>query len=480
MQRCQLENEVFVKLNNLGLRGNPGVCRAVTDGQYPTTTCSMASSQFLFATGIENSNPTIQNGTVRVDELEKCGHYKFWQKDFDLVQELGIEFLRYGPPIHTTWLGVGKYDWSFADVTFRDLHRRNIVPIVDLCHFGVPDWLGNFQNPDFPALFADYAGAFARRYPWVQLYTPVNEMYICAEFSGLYGWWNEQLRSDQAFVTALKYIVKANVLAMHAITAVRPDALFIQSESSEYFHASSPAAIKPAETMNAKRFLSLDLNYGRRVDSDMYEYLMDSGMTRDEYHFFLENNLKHQCIMGNDYYQTNEHRVREDGSTVASGEIFGYHVITTQYHDRYRLPVMHTETNLWQGPRGDEAVNWLWKEWANVMRVRNDGVPIVGFTWYSLTDQVDWDTALRENNGNVNPLGLFDLERNIRPVGEAYKKLISQWQEVLPAQSMCLQVPIIMPQDSGQAQDLQQQATAKQAQQDPATAASNAQPEGAH
>jgi beta-glucosidase/6-phospho-beta-glucosidase/beta-galactosidase len=44
-----------------------------------------------------------------------------------------------------------------------------------------------------------------------------------------------------------------------------------------------------------------------------------------------------------------------------------------------------------------------------VLRVRNDGVPIVGFTWYSLTDQVDWDSALRERNNNVNPLGLYDL-----------------------------------------------------------------------
>lgn len=434
----------------------------------------MAASQFLFATGIENSNPTIQNGKVRQDELEKCGHYTFWQKDFELVQELGIEYLRYGPPIHTTWLGPGKYNWDFADVTFADLLRRNIMPIVDLCHFGVPDWVGNFQNPDFPVLFAQYAGDFARRFPWVQLYTPVNEMYICAEFSALYGWWNEQLQSDQAFVTALKYIVKANVLAMHAILAVRPDALFIQSESSEYFHAENPAAIKPAELLNAKRFLSLDLNYGRRVDSDMYEYLMDNGMTRAEYHFFLENDLRHQCIMGNDYYRTNEHRVRPDGSTTASGEIFGYHVITTQYHDRYQLPVMHTETNLWQGPNGDEAVNWLWKEWANVLRVRNDGVPIVGFTWYSLTDQVDWDSALRENHGNLNPLGLFDLDRNIRPVGEAYKKLISQWREVLPTQTACLQMPLIMPQDSNAAWARQQQAAAKQAQAEPAAATANA------
>ncbi|RZK61770.1 MAG: glycosyl hydrolase family protein, partial [Hymenobacter sp.] len=155
-------------------------------------------AQFLFATGIENSNPTIQNGKFRMDELAKCKHYQFWQKDFDLVEELGIRFLRYGPPIHTTWLGVGKYDWSFADETFNDLRRRNIMPIVDLCHFGVPDWLGNFQNLEFAQLFGDYCHDFAMRFPWVQLYTPVNEMYICAEFSALYGWWNEQLASDQA------------------------------------------------------------------------------------------------------------------------------------------------------------------------------------------------------------------------------------------------------------------------------------------
>ena len=32
-------------------------------------------AQFLFATGIENSNPTIQNGRLRVDEMEKCKPY---------------------------------------------------------------------------------------------------------------------------------------------------------------------------------------------------------------------------------------------------------------------------------------------------------------------------------------------------------------------------------------------------------------------
>lgn len=216
----------------------------------------------------------------------------------------------------------------------------------------------------------------------------------CALFSALHGWWNEPLTSDGGFVTALKHLVKANILAMRAILQVRPDALFVQSESTEYFHAENPAAIDPAEIRNSRRFLSLVLNYDRRVDSEMYEYLFDNGMRRDEYHFFLNNNIKHHCIMGNDYYQANEHYVAANGKTRASGEVFGYAVITHQYYNRYRLPVMHTETNLC-----------------------------------------------------VNPLGLYDLERNIRPVGIAYKKLINAWIAVLPTQSVCLPVPIAMPRD---------------------------------
>ena len=405
------------------------------------------ASGFMFATGVENSYPTIWNGKHRVDEMEKCGHYAKWQQDFDCVQDLGIRFLRYGPALHRTWLGDGRYDWQFADDAFADLRRRGIMPIVDLCHFGVPDWIGDFQNGDFPALFARYAAAFARRFPWVQLYTPVNEMYICAQFSGRYGWWNEQMTSDQGFVTALKHLVRANVLAMQAILEARPDAIFIQSESSEYFHAMNPAAIGQAEAMNQQRFLSLDLNYGRRVDSGMFEFLMDNGMTRDEYHFFLDNHLRHHCVMGTDYYVTNEHRVAPDGGTGPSGEVFGYSEITRQYHERYRMPVMHTETNLAGGPDGREAVDWLHKEWANVLWVRNVGIPILGFTWYSITDQVDWDSALREDNGHVNAVGLFDLDRNIRPVGQAYKQLIQDWSSVLPTQSYCLVLPLDMPGD---------------------------------
>jgi hypothetical protein len=64
---------------------------------------------FLFATGIENRDPTIQNSRVRRDQMEECGHYQQWQRDFELLEDLNIRFLRYGPRLHKTFLGQRRY-----------------------------------------------------------------------------------------------------------------------------------------------------------------------------------------------------------------------------------------------------------------------------------------------------------------------------------------------------------------------------------
>jgi beta-glucosidase/6-phospho-beta-glucosidase/beta-galactosidase len=397
--------------------------------------------EFMFATGIENSYPVVElkdGRRVRVDEMEKTGHYQHWREDFALVKELGIPYLRYGPPYYRTHLGPGRYDWGFADDTFNALQELEIEPIVDLCHFGVPDWIGDFQNPDWPTHFAEYCRAFAARYPWVHLFTPVNEIFVAATFCGQYGWWNERLTSDRGFVTALKHLSRANVMAMHAILAVRGEggATFVQSESSEYFHADNPGSLPKAEFHNDKRFLALDLSYGYPISARMYEFLLANGMTPEEYHWFLEQEVRANCIMGTDYYPSNEHLLLGDGSTIPAGEIFGYYVITRQYYDRYKLPVMHTETNTWE----PWAVGWLRKQWANMLRLKQDGIPVLGFTWYSLTDQVDWDTCLREDNGTVDPLGLVDLDRNVRPVGRTYQNLIREWRDILPTNSVFLRL----------------------------------------
>ncbi len=103
----------------------------------------------MFATGIENSYPSIilpDGKRFRVDEMEKTVHYQHWETDFLLLKDMGIEYLRYGPPYYSTHLGPGKYDWTFTDITFNRLRELGITPIVDLCHFGVPNWINKDIN----------------------------------------------------------------------------------------------------------------------------------------------------------------------------------------------------------------------------------------------------------------------------------------------------------------------------------------------
>jgi beta-glucosidase len=390
-------------------------------------------SRFMFATGIEGSCPTIASPdgstSIRVDEMDRTFHYAYWKEDLELVHQLGLRYLRWGPPYYRTHVGPGRYDWEFTDAVMGHMRTLGIEPIVDLCHFGVPDWVGSFQNPDWPALFADYAAAFASRYPWVRFYTPVNEILVCARLSTLAGFWNERIATDWAFVTAVKHLCRANLLAIDAILRRQPEAIFIQSESTEHFHAGATtrACVERTTFENMRRFLPLDLLLSRAPDADMAIYLFDNGMSRDEYRWFMGHNLGERIVIGNDFYERNEQIVLPDGGIAPAGEVFGWSEITRQYHSRYRRAVMHTETNTIASDV--DPTRWLWKEFLNVRNLRAQGVPVIGFTWYSLTDQVDWDSGLRLDRGVVNPVGLVDLSRNPRPLAESYREIIERFSD---------------------------------------------------
>lgn len=84
---------------------------------------SPSDGQFMFATGVECSYPTIDNGRWRLDQMESTGHYRHWREDFALTAETGITHLRYGPPLHRVFLGPDRYDWSFTDAAMAEMQR---------------------------------------------------------------------------------------------------------------------------------------------------------------------------------------------------------------------------------------------------------------------------------------------------------------------------------------------------------------------
>ena len=387
---------------------------------------SMSPSPFLFATSIENSYPTIAGG-ARVDQMEASGHHARWEEDFALVRECGLNALRYGPAYYRTHVAPDSFDWEHADPRMARLEELGITVIADLCHFGVPSWLGGFQDPAFPVLFAEYARAFARRYPRVRHYTPVNEIFTCASQSALRGAWNECEASESAFVRAIRNLCMAHELAVEAILAERPDAIIVQCEALEHFHAAGDGARVEAARWNEFKQLALDLTTGHELAPGMARFLNENGVASNELSFFRERRALGQRWLGVSYYAAGEHRVASTGRQSGCRNPFGFKRLATQYHQRYRLPILHAGTSR----TASLAVGWLDGQWSDVVAMRASGIPVMGFTWHSLTDHSEPGAAAGGDGPRLAAVGLYDRERQIRPVGTRYRQVVRQWRGVL-------------------------------------------------
>ncbi len=160
----------------------------------------------------------------------------------------------------------------------------------------------------------------------------------------------------------------------------------------------------------------------------MLHFLYDNGWTEDDYHWFMQSGRTSadHCVLGMDYYGNNEKILNEDGSETTNGTMLGWHAIARDYYTRYHRPMMMTETNAIDNG-GDEAVRWLEQTWHQAHHLRREGVPVIGYTWYSLTDQVDWDIQIREIRGKVTPNGLYDLDRKPRPVADTFRRMAKSY-----------------------------------------------------
>ncbi len=216
-------------------------------------------------------------------------------------------------------------------------------------------------------------------------------------------------------------------LAVEAILSERPDAILVQGESIEHFHPAGVRAREIADRENAFKWLPLDLTTGRELAPGMAGFLNRSGVSSNDLSFFREPRAVGQRWLGLDYYPTCEHRVSGNGSRTVNRQGAGFQALASQYYERYHLPLFHCETNR----VAEHAVDWLEVQWNEVLSLRARGIPVHGFTWYSLTDQIDWQHGLRIERDDLHPVGLFDLDRKVRPVGVAYRKIIETYKPLM-------------------------------------------------
>lgn len=362
------------------------------------------------------------------DQLRAGGHDRRID-DLDLVADLGVRAVRY--PVlweRTAPDATFECDFSWSDQRLSHLRRRDVTPIVGLVHHGSGPAHTSLLDPQFPHKLARYAAAVARRYPWVELWTPVNEPLTTARFAGLYGHWYPHHCDDASFVRALYHQCRGVQLAMREIRRVNPRARLIQTEdlgmtlSTQLLHYQ-------AQFENERRFLSYDLLCGRvRRGHPLFDYLRRSGLSADALAALCDE--PPVDVLGVNHYVTSvrflDERTWHYPSERAGGN--GRHAyvdveavrvceedfvepaeLLRQLWARFHLPIAVTEAHL--GCTEDEQIRWFKEIWDAARLVRELGVDVRAVTAWSLLGAFDWHCLVTRDEGCYEP-GAFDVRHD--------------------------------------------------------------------
>jgi beta-glucosidase/6-phospho-beta-glucosidase/beta-galactosidase len=399
----------------------------------------LAPEAFWWATGIEDTFITAPHPvTGRVlDEYELTGHYERWAADLDLLASLGVRTARYGVPWHRIQAEPHQWNWSFADESLERLLSLGVEPQVDLVHYGLPSWIeGAYLNPDYPSYVAEFAARLAERFRGkITWYTPLNEPRITAWYCGRLGWWPPFQRSWRGFVTLLLAIGRGIIATVRALERIDPEIVCYHVDAADVFDAGDEELVGEARHRQEIVFLALDLISGRiREEHPLWSWLLLHGATADELESCLENRVDLSVIGMNLYPMfTNKKLVRDKSGRLrilmpyAGAEIISK--LGRMYHERYNVPLMISET----ASVGSVARRLAWLEHSitAIARLRHEGVPLVGYTWWPMFALVTW--AYRQGKrpiaAHFAQMGLWDLDAQLNRVPtrlvDEYRQLVA-------------------------------------------------------
>lgn len=315
---------------------------------------------------------------------------------------------------------------GFADERLARLRSLHVEPIVTLTHHGSGPKYTSLLDDRFASGLAAHARAVAERYPWVGMYTPVNEPLTTARFSGLYGHWYPHGRDNRTFTRALLNETWATVLSMAEVRKVNPNARLVQTEDLGKTHSTVPLAYQ-AEHENLRRWITWDLLCGM-VDREhgMWDVLVRDGIGEEELdalranacppdiigvnHYLISERFLDHCL---EHYPERVHGgngrdayADVEAVRVLAGGVDGFDGLLRETWERYGLPIAITECHL--GCTREEQARWLAQTWQAAQAVREAGVDVRAVTVWSLFGAYDWCSLLTRDANEYEP-GVFDL-----------------------------------------------------------------------
>ena len=366
--------------------------------------------------GFECSTFRWKDGERR-DYVALTGHDRYLDEDLGRVSALGIRVVREGIRWPFVDRGGGYYDWSTVDPLVRALNAHRLLPIWDLCHYGLPDGVDPF-HPAAERRFAAYCRAVAQhvapRVAGPHFFTPVNEITFFAAAATDTGWMYPLAKGRYAELKLA--LCRLDIAGVRAIREVLPHARMVHVD---------PVIHEVAPPDRAE--LARDAAYHRR--EQMFEaWDILAGRLHPE----LGGAPDVLDVVGLNVYHHNQAELHERGARtilepgdprrVAVGEL------VRRVWERYQAPVVLAETSGF----GEHRAAWLRMVMHETALLLDEGVNLQGICLYPFVDIPEWESGAWSRLGVYD---LADLETCRRVPRDDYLHEIKRWQGLAGAGS---------------------------------------------
>ncbi|GBD44998.1 Beta-glucosidase A [bacterium HR40] len=357
---------------------------------------------------------------------EACRHYALFREDFALARSFGHNAHRFSLEWSRIEPSPGRFDDAalhhYREVV-EELRRLAIEPIVTLQHFTLPVWFadaGGWLAPRAAELFGRYVQHVASWLgPRVRFWITVNEPTVWAKHALVLGHWPPHRRHDwRAAARAILALARAHRRAYAILHRIQPDAWVGIAHSAPFVEPARPR--DPRDRWVAwMRDLALN-----RLPLALFRRHLD----------FLGVNYYTRALVCWGWGGTAPLFGRDwpypHGSTPRRFSDLGWEIhpegLYRQLHRlaRLGLPLMVTENGI---ATRDELlrVRFLEEHLAAVARALAEGVPVIGYLWWSLLDNFEWHC------GFAPRFGLFETDyvtfaRHPRPAAFRFAEIAGQ------------------------------------------------------
>lgn len=341
-------------------------------------------------------------------------HYKRYKHDFDLLQKLNLNALRFG--IEWARIEPEPGEWDEAEVEhyrayINELKQRGVEPMLNIWHTTMPVWFarkGGFKRYANLKDFERFVRKVAEEYGHMLNYViTLNEPNIYASLSYQTGEWPPQEKNLLSTVQVAWNMVQAHRSAYKILKLINPRLQIGVASNLVNIQAKRPH------------------NFFDELSTKVMRYVWNW--------WFLRRIRRQQDFIGFNYYFSDYYTgvFKRKNPTMPLNDIGfymepeGLYPLMLRAWTRYKKPIIITENGV--ADMHDQYRRWWIEESIVAMeRALSEGVKVIGYFHWSLLDNFEWSFGWWPKFGLVEVDRQHGMERKIRPSAKWFAERIKK------------------------------------------------------